>query len=151
MTTPDEDFWLDLVADPHIAPHMKNSKMTILELVALPSVRAFPGLHGAYLAVDMLPTQGRFWDIHAAFKRAGWGREALEVGRSMINALFSDGAVAITNLQKEGKWRQGAPRSFGFRPLCGFEPVKGYGFNGISSILTREMWMQSPAYRRIGK
>lgn len=143
-------FWDDVQSDPavHFAFSRSGIRIRLAELAASPLYRVFTGANGGFLFCDMEPTR-RFYVLHAAFKQKAWGREPWEVGRRAAKTLFDEGAVALTNLQREGEWRQRPPRSFGWVALSDFEPVRDRDYRAKSWILTREMWYHSTAYGRM--
>lgn len=142
-------FWNEIESDPGIATATLGNAMSLAELAAHPSVSTFTGPNGGYLAIDLIPPQGRFVEIHSIFRPAGWGREALQIARETCQILFERGVVLITTFQPESEWRSKPPASFGFRPISEFVPIAGFSKNARTFILTKDMWLSSPASKRI--
>lgn len=113
-----------------------------LDLGFLSSDRVTPlaSENGGYFFVR-IDGLGRVFDLHAAFKPAGWGKEASATLKASLRLLMGWQVISVSEV--EDNWRSRPPRSFGFRPAGGFSG--GYR----SWILTREAWEASPARRRM--
>lgn len=113
-----------------------------LDLGFLESPRVVPlaSTNGGYFFVQ-IDGLGRVFDLHAAFKPQGWGKEASDTLKASLALLTGWQVVSVSEV--EGNWRSRPPRSFGFRPASGFSG--GYR----SWILTRDAWEASPARRRM--
>lgn len=113
-----------------------------LDLGFLTSDRVTPlaSANGGYFFVR-IDGLGRVYDLHAAFKPAGWGKEASATLKASLRLLTGWQAISVSEV--EGNWRSRPPRSFGFSPAGGFSG--GYR----SWILTRDAWEASPARRRM--
>lgn len=105
-----------------------------------PAVTPLRSEHGGYLFVR-LDALGRVLDLHAAFQRAGWGKEASRTLKAALRLLT--GWQIITVAEDAANPRSRPPLSFGFRPAGPFEG--GYR----SWFLTRTAWEASPARRRM--
>lgn len=135
--------WAEIAADPtvkaHIAPDTDFDWWT--PLLAHPAVRTVESPNGGYFLVQLDPL-GRTWELHAAFKPQGWGREAHGLLKAALRDL--EGWDVILASEVAGNWRSRAPKSFGFRPAG---PFAG---QYRTWILTRAAWEASPARRRLG-
>lgn len=146
----DPTFWRDVQSDPDVYEAFNRPPLYIdlAQQVLNPRIRPFAGPNGGFLAVEMEGAR-RWWDIHAAVKRPGWGKEAHAVFRTMVWALFADGAAGLTMLERHGSPNQRPPLSFGWRPMTGAEPVPNRDYLATSWLLSRNMWYASPAHRRM--
>ena len=101
--------------------------------------------HGGYLFAR-LDAFGAGFELHALYRREGWGREAHRAGVAALRRLFGAGALYVTAFEMAGNRRSRPPASFGFRALG---PVTGPLGDAVLWILTREAWLASPAHQRL--
>jgi hypothetical protein len=135
-------FWRDVALHPDVQPHVSLGLDVDwwTPLLAHPSVKAFESQNGGYFFAQLDPL-GRVWELHAAFKPAGWGREASQTLKAALRDLRGWDVVMASEVA--GNWRSRPPKSFGFRPTAPFEG------QFRTWILTRDAWERSPARGRM--
>lgn len=136
------DFWRDVALHPEVHPHVSLGLDVDWwsPLLGSPAVRVFQSDHGGYFLAQLDPL-ARVWELHAAFKPEGWGREANRTLKAALRDLGAWDVVLATEV--EGNWRSRPPKSFGFRPSA---PSDG---QFRTWILTRDAWDRSPARGRM--
>jgi hypothetical protein len=132
----DPAFWAEIASHPSVEPNLGGPFDP--SVVLHPSVMPYASENGGYLLLK-LDVFARLWDLHAAFRPAGWGREASRTLKAVLDRL--PGWQVITVSEVEGNWRSRPPRSFGFQTAG--QMTDGYR----TWILTRERWEASPARR----
>lgn len=138
MICRDPAFWRPICEHPAVKPHVSLGFEGDWLTPVLESRRCLPwaSVNGGYFLFQA-DFNDRVWDLHAAFRPEGWGREAHDL---LIAVLACPIWSLMTVTEVEGNWRSRPPRSFGFRqagPCLWF--------------LTRAAWEQSPAFKRMLK
>jgi hypothetical protein len=142
----DEAFWRGIFTDPDVAPALfGRSPDAVLEMISHPGVLPLATKNGGLLFISR-DAFGKVFELHSAYKRAGWGREVLFAAKAAFTRLFESGALVVFTQECVGNWRTRPPLSFGFRP-CG-EPFE----NDIGAfrlwMLTQEAWAASHGSRK---
>lgn len=142
--TPNRDpaFWRWVTQSPEVQsqPLMGGDISTLLQNQF---VTPLASANGGYL-FGRMDGLGRVFELHAMFRREGWGREALTTLKAALVHIDADVILAT---EIDGNWRSRPPKSFGFTTAADFAPTP-YGPQARTWILTRERWTASPAYRR---
>lgn len=115
-------------------------------LVSAENVTPLRSANGGYLFARLDPL-ARIYELHALYRRAGWGWETNRALKSALALMFARGAFVIVVSEVGGNPRSQPPRSFGFRPAGDFVP--SHGFDLRTWTLSRAAWEASPACKRM--
>lgn len=138
------EFWRELVAHPDLAHVNEGMTSDIGEMVGRDNIIPMASENGGYLFCQVDPL-GRVYDLHAAYKPEGRGREASSALKASLDALGADVVIVAETRNPMSR----PPRSFGFRVAADWRNSSVGDIRTWSVTLAD--WRRSPAYRRAEK
>lgn len=135
--------WWQSVIDHEAVSHIKQGHdLKAADLVRRVDVRPFASKSGGYIFVR-LDVLGRVYELHAAYKPEGWGREAHQALKLALEVVDADVVLVTETANPQSR----PPLSFGFR--CGSDFRPSLIGEVRTWVLTRDAWAASVARRRM--
>ncbi len=142
----DVDFWYDVAAHPAVAGALMGlDPLQIAEVASRPAVLPLASDNGGWL-IGRMDGLGLVGEVHAIYRPAGWGREALDAGKQAMDWAFRVFQVLVVHEMEHN------PHS---RPSlsAGFTLAGEWQYTVVGRIrmwvLTRAAWEISPMHRRM--
>jgi hypothetical protein len=142
----DPAFWRGVLNDAAVAPTLFGRPVeAVIEVVQNPAVVPLATENGGLIFIGRCGF-GRVFELHTAYRPAGWGREVHSAAKAAFARIFESAELVFTHEQL-GQWRTRPPRSFGFEALG--SPFENEFGRFQLWMLTRARWAASPAQARM--
>ena len=138
----DPAFWVDVAsADEVNAALLGLPPEAIGGFAVDPRVTPIAAEHGGFMFARM-DGFGFAWEMHAIFKRQGWGFKAVAAGMLAVGFMFDQGADLLMVYEVKGLPASRPPSQSGFVPVGEMRPTAVGDLR--LWLLTKSAWLAAP-------